>query len=210
MNILVLCDDHWHPARTPRAGLIPLEGPDFHFDWIENAAAWSRERMEQYALVILTKSNNVSSADESNWMTPAVEEAFAGYVEKGRGLLVIHSGLAGYSQTPVLRALMGGVFTQHPAQCLVSIEPAAEHVLTLGAGAFTALDEHYFVTDDDPARDVFLNTRSENGLQPGGWTRRQGSGRVCILSPGHNPEVWLHPSFQALLRNALLWCGKPA
>lgn len=31
--------------------------------------------------------------------------------------------------------------------------------------------------------------------------------RVCVLTPGHNLEVWLHPGFQALLRHALNWCA---
>jgi type 1 glutamine amidotransferase len=55
---------------------------------------------------------------------------------------------------------------------------------------------------------VFMTTSSEHGTQPAGWTRTEGEGRVCVLSPGHNAEVWLHPSFQALLRSALLWCIK--
>lgn len=36
----------------------------------------------------------------------------------------------------------------------------------------------------------------------------RGAGRVCVLTPGHNPEVWSCPSFQALLRNGLRWCGR--
>jgi uncharacterized protein len=33
------------------------------------------------------------------------------------------------------------------------------------------------------------------------------AGRVGVLSPGHNVEVWLHPAFQTLIGNALRWCG---
>ena len=43
--------------------------------------------------------------------------------------------------------------------------------------------------------------------RPGGWTREEGTGRVCVLTPGHNVEVWLHPIYQALLGNTLRWCG---
>ena len=64
------------------------------------------------------------------------------------------------------------------------------------------------MTLDDPEADVFVTTTSEHGEQPGGWRRVEGSGRVILLTPGHNLEVWLHPSFQALLRNSLRWCGK--
>jgi type 1 glutamine amidotransferase len=55
---------------------------------------------------------------------------------------------------------------------------------------------------------VFLTTTSEHGTQPGGWTRTEGEGRVCVLTPGHNLEVWLQPSFQALLLNTLRWCSR--
>jgi type 1 glutamine amidotransferase len=129
------------------------------------------------------------------------------HLHKGNGLLVLHSGTAGYDQMPVMRRLVGGVFTHHPEQCLVTVEPVAGHPLSAGSGPFTLRDEHYFMTLDDPHADVFARTKSEHGEQPGGWTRLEGSGRVAALTPGHNVEVWLHPSFQALLRNALRWCA---
>jgi type 1 glutamine amidotransferase len=61
---------------------------------------------------------------------------------------------------------------------------------------------------DDARADVFATTTSEHGEQPGVWRRTEGRGRVAVLTPGHNLEVWLHPSFQALLSNCLRWCGK--
>ena len=45
MRALVLCDDYWHPAITARTGLGGLGDCGFKFDWIENANAWSAERM---------------------------------------------------------------------------------------------------------------------------------------------------------------------
>ena len=60
---------------------------------------------------------------------------------------------------------------------------------------------------DDEGADVFMQTQSEHGIQPGGWTRSEGRGKVCVLSPGHNVEVWLHHSYQALLSNALHFCA---
>jgi type 1 glutamine amidotransferase len=207
MRILVLCDDFWHPAKTPRAGLEALGECGFEFDWLENAADWSAERMAEYPLVVLTKSNNVSAADKTPWMTAAVEAAFVDYVRRGHGLLVIHSGSAGYRETTTLRRLMGGVFIQHPPQCLVTVEPQPDHPLCTGSSAFTIKDEHYFMELDDPQADVFLSTTSEHGTQPGGWTRLEGDGRVCMLTPGHNVEVWLEPGYQTLILNSLRWCS---
>jgi type 1 glutamine amidotransferase len=209
IRALVLCDDHYHPAHVAREGLDRLaSGGEYAWDWIEDAHEWSAERMADYPVVVFVKSNDVSAADSSEWMTPEAEHAFLEYVRAGNGLLVVHSGSAGYKETPVLRALMGGVFDHHPPQCMVTVEPAAGHPLTAGSTPFTVKDEHYFMLLDDPQVDVFMTTTSEHGTQPGGWTRTEGAGRVCMLTPGHNVEVWLEPSYQTLLGNALHWCAR--
>jgi type 1 glutamine amidotransferase len=207
LRVLVLCDDKWHPAAVPRTGLAALGDLGLAFDWIENAHEWSAERMAQYPLVILVKANNVSSSDPTPWMTEEVQAAFAAYVQAGNGLLAIHNGTAGYREALCLRSLLGGVFLQHPAQCPVTVEPKAGHPLTVDSACFTAKDEHYFMALDDPQADVFLTTTSEHGSQPAGWTRTDGAGRVCVLTPGHNVEVWLQPGYQALIRNGLRWCS---
>jgi type 1 glutamine amidotransferase len=207
MRTLALCDGYNHPARVLRNGLGSLQNNGFSFDFLENMAEWSAERMAHYSLVILAKSNNISSANRSGWMTESIQEAFVDYVQRGNGLLAIHSGTAGWAEMPVLRSLLGGVFDHHPPKCQVTIEPQVGHSLTAGCKAFTRRDEHYFMVLDDPLADVFLTTKSEHGTQPGGWRRSQGAGRVGVLTPGHYVETWLHPSFQALLVNVLKWCG---
>jgi uncharacterized protein len=208
MRILAICDDIWHPARVVRRGLAELEKSGFEFDWIENANQWSAERMAAYPAVILSKSNNISSTDESLWMAENVQHLFLSYAKNGNGLLALHSGTAGYEQAAVLRALLGGVFREHPDQCPVKVEPLAGHPLSDGSQAFTLVDEHYQMDLDDQQAEVFLKTKSEHGTQPGGWRRYEGDGRVCVLTPGHNLEVWQHPAYQRLLLNALRWCSK--
>ena len=206
MRILVFSGDIWHPARIVRAGLERLE--DFEFAWIEHADEWPAEGIFEYPLMVLAKANQISEIDKRPWVTPEIEKMLLDYVRRGNGLLIVHGGLARYGQLPDLRALMGGTFIQHPKQCLVTVEPKAGHPLTVGSTPFTLTDEHYFVELDDAGADVFLTTVSEHGSQPGGWTRLEGEGRVCALTPSHNLEGWQHPLFQALLINALRWCGK--
>lgn len=208
MKVLVLCGDYWHPPQIAREGLEALESTEFTFDWLEDTRDWSAEGMLTYPVVILTKSNNVSADDKTEWMTDSMQAAFSEYVRKGNGLLAIHSGTAEYEQKPVLRSLLGGVFTHHPEQCPVTVKPDVEHPLSAGSAAFTLKDEHYFMAMEDPQVEVFMTTTSQHGEQPGGWRRVEGNGRVVVLTPGHNLEVWLRPSFQVLLRNALRWCGK--
>jgi len=205
---LVLCGDAWHPASVTREGLNALQVNEFRFDWIEDARDWSAERMAASPLVILTKSNQISSSDQNGWMTDEIQFAFAEYVRKGNGLLAIHSGTADYQEMPVLRNLLGGVFTHHPEQCEVTIEPNKNHPLTTGIHPFAVKDEHYFMAMYDSQADIFMRTCSKHGEQPAGWRRTEGAGRVAVLTPGHNLEVWLHPSYQGLLLNTLRWCGR--
>jgi type 1 glutamine amidotransferase len=208
MQILVIVDDLWHPARIPRQGLAALGKSEFSFDWIEDAGDWSAECMAVYPLTVLAKSDNRSSMDKTGWMTEEVQAAFIEYVRKGNGLLAVHSGTAEYANKPLLRKLLGGVFDHHPEQCAVSVQPIEGHPLCGGCASFTLQDEHYFMVMDDPMADVFAITRSEHDQQPGAWRRTEGTGRVAVLTPGHNLEVWLHASYQTLLRNAIRWCGR--
>lgn len=209
MRVLVICDDPWHPAMTVRAGLRALED-QYAFDWLERAEDWSAERMKPYPVVVLAKSNTVSATDHAPWVTPETEAAFGAYVRRGNGLLAIHGGSAGYTDESTLRPLLGGAFVRHPAQCTVTVTPHAGHPMVAGMDAFSAHDEHYLMALDDHDADVFLSTSSEHGLQPGGWTRREGDGRVCVLTPGHNLPVWTTPAYETLIRNALRWTAGEA
>lgn len=210
MNVLVLAGDRWHPAAVVRAGLKPL-APDYSFDWLEDSSSWPSQNLARYAGIILAKSNNISETNHEPWMSAAVQADLQTFVRNGGGLLAIHAGTAGYTDCAVLRAMLGGVFSHHPEQCLVEFEPVEGEPLAESVTRFNLRDEHYFMTIDQPDLPVFLTSVSEHGAQSAGWWRNEGKGRVTVLTPGHNEAVWLHPSFQTALRNALAFtCGKGA
>ncbi len=205
MRTLVLCDDAAHPAALTRDGLTGLGDCGYEFEWLENPDDWSADGMAAYPLVIFSKANNRSRTESAPWATEEIGAAFVDYVRRGNSILFLHSGTALYTNAPALCNLMGGVFVRHPAQCPVTVEPVVEHPLTAGSAPFTLKDEHYQMAMNDPNVDLFLHTSSEHGTQPAGWTRQEGKGRVAVMTPGHNLEIWHHPSYQALLRNTLAW-----
>ena len=208
MQTLVLCDSYNHPARIIREGLRAFQNRGFSFDFLENTAGVSAGLQAHYPLVILAKTNHLSAENRKGWMTEAIQEVFLDYVQRGNGLLAVHAGAAGWAEMPALRGLLGGTFDHHPTKCPVTVEPVPGQPLTAGCKPFTLRDEHFFMTLDDAQAEVFLTTRSKHGEQPGGWRRNQGAGRVCVLTPGHYAQTWLHPSFQALLLNVLKWCAE--
>ncbi|MEC0239387.1 ThuA domain-containing protein [Paenibacillus dokdonensis] len=211
MHVCVLCDDNWHPAHVIKEGLEPLRKHGFEFDYIlatgPDFQEHAEERLQEYPVLLISKSNRVSAEEEAPWISLQMEQMLQSYVNRGGALLVIHSGTVGYKDSQVMRELVGAVFNHHPEQCPVTIKPVDEHPIAQGIHEFTIKDEHYFVdVTAGHDKDIFLSTSSEHGQQPGGWTRQQGAGCVCVLTPGHNQEVWLHPEYQKLLRQSLEWC----
>lgn len=205
MRVLVLCDDYWHPASLVKDGLAPLADDGFEFTYIENMAGFNPHALGEFPAVILAKSNNLSSADTAEWTTEEAQGAFEGFVRNGGGLLAIHSGTADYKESLIIRNILGGVFSHHPEQCPVTVEAVGQHIITQGFEPFTLKDEHYFMEMVDDDLCVFLRSKSQHGEQPAGWTRNYGRGKVCVLTPGHNLGIWLHPGFQLLIKNSLKW-----
>lgn len=204
-RVLVLCGDPWHPAEVVRRGLAALIEPRFEFEFVTDGGQWSPGMLTDCDLVIVAKSNQRHATDLNAWLTPNDQWEIRRFVQRGGGLFVIHGGTAGYEDLLLMRETTGGVLSRHRDQCPVTVQPVCRHALTEGVTAFTATDEHYFIVLDDLRAEVFLRTHSRHGMQPAGWTRREGAGRVCVLTPGHNDEVWLHPEFQRLLRNGMNW-----
>lgn len=202
---LVLCDDQWHPAETVRGGLGALRDSPVEFEF--RARGWSPVLMKTYPLVVIAKANHTCASDPNPWLAPDTEGAFREFVDGGGGLLLLHAGTC-YKDFPVMRSVTGGTFLSHPAPCAVALEPVAGCALTAGVDGFVEPDEPYQMVLDDPAAHVFLRGRSVHGMQPAGWTRSEGAGRVCVLTPGHHAAVWRHPQFQKLLVNGLNWLLK--
>jgi uncharacterized protein len=204
VRALVLCDDQWHPAADVRRGLNALAEASFDFEFVANGHAWSAEQLKNFPLVVVAKTNHICATDQQPWLTRESQGAFRDFVRRGGGLFLIHGGTC-YKDLPEMRGVTGGAFLRHPEPCPVTLEPKPGHALTVGVPGFTVSDEHYVVALDAGDADVFLHSRSEHGVQPAGWTRAEGAGRVCALTPGHNAAVWQHAEFQKLLRNGLNW-----
>jgi type 1 glutamine amidotransferase len=222
--MLLICDDYWHPGQVPIDGTVPLAGQGYQFDIVTNANNFKPDILSQYPVVILCKCDEVSQADKQSWKTDAVQRAFIDYVENGGGLLAVHSATVPGKNTQALDHLLGCRFISHPNACPVTVQPVKPHPVTEGVGMFCETDEHYRLELIEPDVDVLLASYSppqgEEGkyqedpyhntpafICPSGFVRKQGKGRICVLTPGHNLAVWINPHFQRTLSNALRWCA---
>lgn len=208
MKVAVICNDVYHPSNIIERGIAALDVADVEWEFIHDTTEWPARNFDRFDVILLSKGNSRTDTDFTHWLTPEIQRGFVDFVEGGRGLFVIHSGLVGYRDESLFRDLVGGVFTRHPEQCDVTVHTTAGSRATDPTAAdFTERDEHYFVDTFGDDLSLFLQSTSTDGVQPAGWTREQGRGRVCVLTPGHNLGVWLNAEYQKRIIAALEWCG---
>ena len=225
MKILVLCDDYWHPIEGIKQGLTPLFDASQEVEFITDASLLTAQKLEGFQTVVITKADEIAPDNYKVWKTEANQNALLQYVEGGGGLLVLHAGTVSGTGTQVFDQLVGCRFRYHPQNSAVTVSPLKPHPITAGIKPFTEVDEHYWIdilaTDADilfastsPAQGVAEKYESEPYVNcpvtvyPSGYTRLQGKGRVCVLTPGHLLSVWHQPEYQKTLKNALEWVRK--
>jgi uncharacterized protein len=199
-DALVIAGDQYHPAAVVMSGLAVAAGSDFAFELVASVP----EVDTRFGAVVLAKMNVTSELDSRPWVSPDSESRLQEWVASGNGLLVVHAGTVGYSNSCGIREMTGGAFLHHPESCDVTVAPMEGHPLTAGVSKFTVRDEHYFM-EYVAEGELFLASHSVHGTQPAGWTMSVGEGRVCVLTPGHFAGVWSNSDFQQLLRNSLNW-----
>ncbi len=211
-DVLLLCDDHWHPAEIIELGIKPLEHL-FHFTVIKTAKdILTPELLAKYPVIVCCKGNAVNSSNTNPWFEEGVTEVcpreFEEYVRNGGGFLSLHSGNTS-KEGEAYTDFVGNYFVGHPPRCTVEVKATSSHPITENIKDFTIRDEHYNIKVTAPDADVFLKTYSETGgEQVGGYTRSLGKGRLCVLTPGHTLGVWQQEAFRQLLINAINWCGE--
>lgn len=154
-------------------------------------------------------------------------EALAEILRNGKPTVFLHHSLGSYPEWPDYGQLLGGranfggkVFpgvpnTKFRHDTWIHVEIAdKKHPITEGLRDFDIYDETYSNYAVSPDAHVLLKTDHPASDRAIGWTHRYGKSRVVYLEPGHGPQVYSHPVFEALLRRSLLWTagklGEPA
>lgn len=197
MKVLIICNDQSCSQNLEKKGLNFLD-TIHNTEWICNSKDLISMDFNDYNLIILAKS-------VKGWMTPEIENNFIDFVNNGGSLLVMHLGTIGYKKNCRFSTLLGGIYNHNTSECLVRYQPAQNHELTKEVISYHFIDEHYFVDLIQNDLDVFLYSESDHGVQPAGWRRTQGSGKVTVLTSGHNKSVWESFNNRNLIDNIVKW-----
>jgi len=221
MRILVLCGDHWHPKEGIIEGLGPILKTQGEVDFTSDGAEITTETLKKYDLLVITKGDETGD-NPLIWKTDENQKAILDYVENGGGLLVFHAGTVTAQENEIYNQLIGCRFRYHPRDSAVTVTPLKPHPICEGVEPFTEVDEHYWIDIlKDDIDIIFASTALAQGdpekyesepydnspaaIYASGYTREQGKGRVCVLTPGHLLPVWQNENYNKTIKNAIKW-----
>ena len=164
-------------------------------------------------LVLYDMSQEISEAERTN---------LVGFLENGKGVVILHHALVDYpswgwwSQEVLGAEYFVQAEGNHPASTYahdqeLEVEPAIEHPILSGITRFQIVDETYKGMWISPKVTVLLKTNHPLSDGPVAWVSSYKRSRVACIQLGHGREAHLNPSYQELVRNAIRWsAGKPA
>ena len=143
------------------------------------------------------------------------QDAIRSFVERGGGLLGLHTASICFDDWPEWGSILGGAWdwgrSFHPdlGPLEVKVAPNA-HPITAGIDDFIIEDEiyHYLSLESDIEPLLSAQATPEDGPQPLCWARDYGRGRVVYDSLAHDATSVRHPAHQHILKRSALWAMK--
>lgn len=181
----------------------------------DDPAQMSPENLKQYKAIVLASTNN-EIVD-----TDGQRNALFDFVEKGGGLLSIHSGLASERKSERFRELVGATFVTHPPNQVFDIDIVdSEHpsVSSFSSKVWRGWKDEVYVCKMATnihaimTVDVSKLKGSEAVMKKGfrvvpvAYTVPFGKGRVYVVALGHNDESYQKAAeWRRMLQDSLLW-----
>ncbi|KNY05288.1 ThuA domain-containing protein [Microbacterium sp. GCS4] len=143
----------------------------------------------------------------------AGDAALRSALERGIGVLVMHSGAASLRDYPSFGTALGGRWVRgeswHPEFGDACVHVVLEHPLAAGLADFDVQDERYTDLRMD-AEVQRLAEHEEGGVRhPLVWTRQLGTSRLVYDGLGHDARSYASAGHRELLRRVLAWLGEP-
>jgi type 1 glutamine amidotransferase len=212
-HALVLIGDEPHEPGHLEDGLRPVfaaTGVTAHFTVDVRALSAANLAKVQLLVILRDGLQRPHTGPRSNfvWMTPEQEKAVVQFVENGGGFLNLHNAMGLYPADGAYLKLVGGRYIGHGPLERFRVEIVdPDHAITRGLKPFSVADEQHTPPYDSEKVHLLLRNRSDDDkVAAAGWVYEPGKGRLCHLANGHTREALLHPTYQALLRNAVNWC----
>ena len=140
------------------------------------------------------------------------------FVESGKGVVVLHHALLNYQKWNWwYQDVVGGSYRlaregNVPSSTVkndqdIFVTPAGQHPITAGIEPFHVVDETYGRMWLSPGVRPLLTTDNPNSNHVLAWIGPQAGSKVVAIQLGHGPTAFRHPSYRALVHNAIGWAA---
>jgi len=161
--------------------------------------------LEACDLFVLCKEGVVPGSSDLSvrWMDSEDELAIEHFVQEGGTLFLWHSGLASYDAEGPIHTMYGGHFHGHPPQhAFELVSEGVKDSPCPEAVSLTMTDELYTMAVELDDSEIWLKGHSpKNGIQPVGWTKRYGKGKVICYTLAHERPNLTGNLTQSILKN---------
>lgn len=200
LNVLFVVGGPHHdsPELYAMLKMILEDTGDFAVNVTYDRNEFAPANISQYDLVLIYTTGHD--------LTPEQEHGLIGFVEKGGGLVGIHSATDSFKNSDAYWQLMGGRFTGHGGATFTVKLTGKRHVICETLSEFEITDETYMHAFHPKSKLVTLMRREMDG-EPVSWVQYVGKGRVFVTGLGHGKEAWSNPAFQQMITRALLWAN---
>jgi len=199
LRVLFLGDDgHHRPAERARQILPVLAADGIDLFYTDDPDDLDAEILEPYDALVLYNNHSRVTRPQLN--------ALLGFVEEGRGLVVLHCASASFQNSEAFISLVGAAFKSHGTGTFGVERVAPDHPAIAGVPTFESWDETYVHTKHNPVNRTVLEVRREDDHgEPWTWVRTYGAGRVFYTAWGHDERTWGQPGFQQLVERGIRW-----
>ncbi len=140
------------------------------------------------------------------------------FVESGHGVVVLHHALLNYQKWSWwFQDAVGGSYRLSregdvPSSTVkndqdILVTPEGKHPITAGISPFHVVDETYGRMWISPSVRPLLRTDNPSSSPTVAWIGPLAGSKVVAIQLGHGPSIFGHPSYRALVHNAILWAA---
>ncbi len=206
LKILLLVGGSHHDSPEIRSSLEDIfsEGGTHTVSQSEDMAILNEEALEPFNVIVNATTDRLPE--------PGEHYALLNAVANGRGLVVVHGGLASFWNSQAYFGMVGSIFAgkslgrRGAGDFSVKLGPGRStlgHPITLGLEDYEVNDELFFLQGDQTQWKVLARAQGH----PIMYVKSFGLGRVFVSALGHDEKRFNMPTTTEIMRRGARWAA---
>ena len=202
--------DPWHPLTETSAALARVLEADGWTTRVSLDVDAALQQLSGVDLLVVNAADPWRNGETGFGAPEAAQAGLAGAIDRGIGILCMHSAVTSLRDYAPWAAAVGAVWlptiSGHPPIGPATITPRQSE-LTAGLEPFELVDERYldlqFIGEHTPVADNDADGRR----YPVAWVRTHGPARVAVDLLGHDPRSYEAVGHVELIQRLARWAG---